>query len=107
MSSKTDERIDDMRARIDRLQMRFGAVEHRKAEQADTENDALASVTQDYVNDLAEIKRELDETAQNRRAKTRRHAESAGEKLRRSPDTLGARLASLERKADELFKKRD
>ena len=105
MSTKTDERIDDMRARIDRLQTRFGAVEHERAEKADEENQALAKATRDYVDDLAEISRDLDETTKAIRADAHRLTDAARDELRHSPDRLAARLAELERKADEMLKK--
>ena len=105
MSTKTDERIDDMRTRIDRLQTRFGAVEHEKAEKAGEENQALAKVTRDYANDLAEISRDLDETTKAMHADAHRRADAARDELRHSPDRLAARLADLERKADEMLKK--
>ena len=63
-------------------------------------------MTRDYIDDLAKIKRDLDAAAEDRRTKVRRHAESAGEALRHSPDRLAARLATLERRADELLKQR-
>ena len=105
MSTKTDPRINDMRVRIDRLHRKFGAVEHAQAEKAGEENQALATVTRDYVNDLEEISRELDETTTATRADARRRAEAARDGLRHTPDRLAERLAELERKADETFKR--